>query len=101
MLKQLPRTDRLVLTNANQEYPYTFVQAFVALDVQCQQARDVLMSFEVNGTDAPANGTPFTLKSGTVFYKDVRISHFPFTIYFRDTANAGSIIEFIIWEEKG
>lgn len=100
-LRKEPQTVNVTLTSQGTEYPFVLPRAAVAFDIQARQARAVLMSFQENGTDIPAGGTPWTIKSGDAYYKDVDQEHGIVTIYFRDTANAGTVVELILWREVG
>lgn len=98
-LEQIPRSENLVLTAQDTEYSFAIPPAVRSFDFQAREARDIRIAFISDGTFTL--GEYFTLKSGNTYYKDVPVEHRAFTIYFRDPANAGTVIELILWEEKG
>ena len=97
-LEQLPRSENLALTAQNTEYSLAIPPAVRAFDFQAREGRDVRVAFVVDGTFTL--GKYFTLKSGNIYYKEP-VEHREFSIYFRDPSNAGTTIEFILWEEVG
>ena len=97
-LAQRPKVDRLVLTLQSTEYPYTFPRAIASFDMQVRQSVDVRLATTAGGTSLE----PYlTLKSDRVYYKDIPVEHREFTYYFLDPSNAGTVIEFMLWEEIG
>ncbi len=92
------KTRTIELTNAGQEYPFTFSPTTVWFTLQARTSVDVRWSTEPEKVGAPATDPYVTLKAGTGFdsrYKNIPIRPgISLVLYFASDA-AGTVVEIV------
>ncbi len=98
-LKETPEIVNVVLGVAGAESAEQVIPMDVqAFDVQSRGNGPIRMSLGAAGT---TNGPYWTMKAATTYYKEVPMNTPGFSLYFMDPTNDGTVIELLLWRNRG